>query len=87
MSNSLIDECKNVCLPWRASDYLDMSGYEGRGSVAGIVDGKSRIVVGYGASLTYEQAKAIAEAVNIGKGLAAFIQGLRKRGYQPPEVF
>jgi hypothetical protein len=50
--------------PVHASDYLDLSGYEGRGSVAGIVSDDNLIIIGYGSRFTYKQAKRVAEFLN-----------------------
>ena len=50
--------------PVYASDYLDLSGYKGHGSVAGIIDSENQILVGYKANLTYKEAKAVAKIFN-----------------------
>lgn len=57
---------KNIHInyPVYASDYLDLSGYGGHGSVAGIVDNQQRIIIGYKKGLTYAKAVKLAKAMN-----------------------
>jgi hypothetical protein len=50
--------------PVYASDFLDMSHCNGKGSVAGLVDDADHIILGYGAELTYNEAKELAEILN-----------------------
>lgn len=57
----------DICYPVYASDYLDLSGYAGNSSVAGIVDNQYRVIAGYDRNYTYEEAKAVADAMNAGK--------------------
>lgn len=54
----------NISYPVYASDYLDLSGYNGNGSVAGLVDNANHIILGYDARLSYEEAKELAESMN-----------------------
>lgn len=55
---------ENIVYPVYASDYLDISNYNGNGSVAGIIDSANHIIVSYKARYTYEEAKAIVETMN-----------------------
>lgn len=54
----------NISYPVHASDYLDVSGYKGNGSVAGIVDNDNRILVNYDSCLTFKEAQVVALALN-----------------------
>lgn len=54
----------SISYPVYASDYLDIGGWKGNGSVAGIVDNSNRIIVSYENRYTYDEAKAIADAMN-----------------------
>ncbi|WP_020469652.1 hypothetical protein [Zavarzinella formosa] len=50
--------------PLSASDYLDISGFDGRGSVAGLVSDDGKIVMSYEAGFSFEQAKRVASYLN-----------------------
>lgn len=50
--------------PVYASDYLDMSGYGGHGSVGGIVSHDGKITMGYKWGFTYAQAEKVAKYLN-----------------------
>lgn len=54
----------NISYPVYESDYLDISGWNGNGSVAGLVDDANRIILGYDAQLTYDEAKELAASMN-----------------------
>jgi hypothetical protein len=72
----------NISYPVFAADYLDISGWNGNGSVAGLLDDANRIILGYDARLTYEEAKELAESMNktklFNEGMLRTIKGTAK---------
>jgi hypothetical protein len=50
--------------PVHASDYLDKSGWNGHGSVAGIISDDNKIIMGYQWGFTYRQAQKVANFLN-----------------------
>ncbi len=75
----------DLALPWVASDYLDMYGYNGCNNY-GILNTYNKIVVGYDGGLSKEKAQKLADIANQNKEIANFILKARVRYGTKPEI-